>query len=169
MTEHKPSKTALKRRYRELQALGESLIRLDRADVDCLPVSEALKAAVQEAKRMRSHSALRRQKQLIGKLMRDVEPGPLEAALARRAAASNADKRVFADAERWRDRIVREGRAAVVAFEQAAGITSPELADLVDRLARAGSDKDLRTLRRQIFRTLHQTLLTALHNDRLPR
>lgn len=169
MTEHKPSKTALKHRYRELQTLGESLIRLDQTDIEDLPISETLKTAVSDAKRIRSRSALRRQKQLIGKLMQNVDRSLLEAALARRSAGPDAAKRAFADAERWRDRILREGKTAVDAFEQAAKSDTPELRNLVDRLKDAVSDKDIRRLRRQVFRSIHRTLLDALHNDRLPR
>lgn len=169
MTEHKPSKTALKQRYRELQTLGESLIRLDQADVEGLPIDETLKTAVGDAKRIRSRSALRRQKQRIGKLMQDVDRGLLEAALAQLSAGSDAAKRVFADAERWRDRMLREGGTAVDAFEQAAGSDTPELRHLLDRLRDAVSDKDTHSLRRQVFRSVHRTLLDALHSDRLPR
>ena len=169
MTERKPSKTKLKRRSRELQTLGESLIGLDAAQLERLPIGDALKEAIDKARRIRSHGALRRQKQLIGKLMRDVDPGPLEAALAELSAESDTAKHAFADAEHWRDRVLREGGTAVAAFEQATATASPELEHLVESLRHAVSDKDVRRLRRQVFRNIHRTLLDALHSDRLPR
>ena len=83
MTEPKPSKSARKREYLRLQKLGEELIKLRAADLDALPLDEELRDAVVEAKGIRSHSALRRQKQYIGKLMRRCDPEPLRAALAK--------------------------------------------------------------------------------------
>ena len=56
-----------------LQELGEQLIGLQDDLLDSLALDERLCAAILEARRMKSHEALRRQKQYIGKLMRDVD------------------------------------------------------------------------------------------------
>ena len=48
-----------------------------------MDLDEELLAAIQDARRIKSHGALRRQKQFIGKLMRGVDPGPVRAALER--------------------------------------------------------------------------------------
>ena len=81
MTELKPSKSARKREHLALQKLGEELITIRRSDLDSLPLDDALRDAVREAGEIKAHGALRRQKQYIGKLMRDIDPEPIRAGL----------------------------------------------------------------------------------------
>ena len=83
MTELKPSKSARKREYLALQKLGEELITLRACDLQALPLEEELLEAVLDARRIKAHGALRRQKQYIGKIMRHVDPEPITAALER--------------------------------------------------------------------------------------
>ncbi len=83
MTELKPSKSARKRNYLVLQKLGEELITIKKSDLDSLPLQDALLEAVREARAIRSHGALRRQKQYIGKLMRQIDPEPIREGLRR--------------------------------------------------------------------------------------
>ncbi|RZV37575.1 MAG: DUF615 domain-containing protein [Chromatiales bacterium] len=83
MDESKPSKSARKREYLALQKLGEELVTLRESELLSMPLDEDLLEAVQEARRIKAHGALRRQKQYIGKLMRHVDPEPINAALER--------------------------------------------------------------------------------------
>lgn len=83
MDDSKPSKSAKKREYLALQKLGEELIGLKESDLKQLELDVDLLEAVQEARTIKSHGALRRQKQYIGKLMRHVDPDPLREGLAR--------------------------------------------------------------------------------------
>ena len=83
MDESKPSKSARKREYLALQKLGEELVTLRESELLSIPLDGDLLEAVQEARRIKAHGALRRQKQYIGKLMRHVDPEPITAALER--------------------------------------------------------------------------------------
>ena len=83
MTELKPSKSARKREYLALQKLGEELITLKQTELDGLSLDEALLEAIMEARQIKAHGALRRQKQYIGKLMRHIDPEPLRAEMAK--------------------------------------------------------------------------------------
>ena len=84
MDETKPSKSARKRAYLALQKLGEELITLRETDLQTVPLDEDLLEAVIEARRLKKHGALRRQKQYIGKLMgRLDDPEPIREALER--------------------------------------------------------------------------------------
>ena len=80
MSELKPSKSARKREYLALQKLGEELISLKISDLEQLPLDEGLLEAVLQARQIKAHGALRRQKQYIGKLMRQVDPEPIQTA-----------------------------------------------------------------------------------------
>lgn len=79
----KPSKSARKREYLALQKLGEELLALREADLLDIELEEDLREAVLEARQIKSHGALRRQKQYIGKIMRRVDPEPIRTAIAR--------------------------------------------------------------------------------------
>lgn len=83
MTELKPSKSAKKREYLALQKLGEELITLRQNELDSLTLDDELREAVMEARQIKAHGALRRQKQYIGKLMRHIDAEPLRLELAR--------------------------------------------------------------------------------------
>lgn len=158
MTDAKPSKSARKREQSELQALGEQLALLPDDLLDSLDLDERLREAIEDLGRMRAHEAQRRQRQYIGKLMRDVDPEPIRALLDRLRADDRRQKRVFANAERWRDRIVATGHEALKDFESETGAPSPKLAALIGELDRAVSDRDERSIRRRIFRAIHDAL-----------
>lgn len=79
----KPSKSARKREFLALQELGEQLIALSEEQLGSIELDDRLREAVVAARAIKSHGALRRQKQYIGKLMRQVDPEPIRAALAR--------------------------------------------------------------------------------------
>jgi ribosome-associated protein len=72
-----PSKSQRKRDAHALQALGGQLIALSAAQLARLALPEALHEAVLAVQRIRSHGARTRQRQYLGKLMRQLEPGVL--------------------------------------------------------------------------------------------
>ena len=111
--------------------------------------------------------ALRRQKQLIGKLMRNVDAEPIRAALASVQARGAADKRLFAAAEQWRDRVVDEGDSAVTALREQTGCGCEELDTLVAELRRAMGDKARKTIKRRIFRVISAALVATTRDDRI--
>lgn len=75
------SKTEQKKAMERLQALGERLATLNLGQLKKMPVSETLFGALQELRRLKAHEAVRRQKQYIGKLMRDEDEEALLNAL----------------------------------------------------------------------------------------
>ena len=77
--------------------------------IERLDVSEKLKDAVAEAKRITNFEGKRRQMQYIGKLMRRVDPAVLEtmrAALVEQNSGSAHDNLVLHLSETWRDRLL---------------------------------------------------------------
>lgn len=165
MTESKPSKSERKRAETERQHLGEQLIGLQDELLDSLSLDDRLYDAIHDARRMKSREAQRRQRQYIGKLMRDVDPDPIVALLARLKADDRRQKRVFANAERWRDQLVNQGQEALQAFDAETGQPSTEISVLLAELEQAGSDREEATLRRKLFRSIHATL-AACSTDR---
>lgn len=88
-----PSKSMRKREAQALQKLGERLIGLRDEHLRGLPLPETLLDAILEARRLKSLPALARQRQYIGKLMRDIDVEPLQQALDAILDTHNAQAR----------------------------------------------------------------------------
>ncbi len=105
------SRTDLKKESLELQKLGEDLLTL-RADLMAkLDLSEKLKDAVIEAKRITNFEGKRRQMQFIGKLMRLLDPaalGSIREALTEQHSGSAAETLALHLSQTWRDRLIAE-------------------------------------------------------------
>jgi ribosome-associated protein len=82
VTDLKPSKSARKREFLALQKLGEDLVGVKEADLRKMDLDTDLLEAVLDAQKIKSRGALRRQKQYIGKIMRQVDAEPIRKALA---------------------------------------------------------------------------------------
>ena len=108
-----PSKSMRKREAASAQDLGTRLIALKESELVALDLPETLLDAIMLAKRITSRGGLARQRQYIGKLMRDLDPAPIEAALSveSRATAQDAEKHKCVEA--WRARLLTEGPAAL--------------------------------------------------------
>jgi len=108
----RPSKSQLKRDMAALQALGVELLSLPDKRVAALNLPEALMDALAEARRIKgAHEGKRRQLQLIGKLMRHVDPAPIREAVAEFKLGRAQDSLQLHQAERWRVRLVEEDSA----------------------------------------------------------
>lgn len=159
MADSKPSKSERKREQRDLQALGEQLALLPDDVRRGLPLGERLQDALDDLRRMQSREAIRRQKQFIGRLMRGVDAAPIREFIAARRASERDEKRLFARAERWRDRLALERHDALAAFESEIGRRSAGVARLLEELATARDERSERRLRRELFREIHATLV----------
>ncbi|NDP37270.1 MAG: DUF615 domain-containing protein [Rhodoferax sp.] len=124
------SRTDLKRESLELQKVGEDLLTL-RADLMArLDLSEKLKDAVVEAKRITNFEGKRRQMQYIGKMMRRLDPATLETVrttLHEQDNGSAQDNLVLHLAETWRDRLVADEDAFGEWINQYPGTDSQQL------------------------------------------
>ena len=72
------SKSERKRQMHALQTLGEALVVLPDEQLRRMPLPEQLQDAVMEARRIHSHGARKRQLQYIGKIMRGIDPQPIQ-------------------------------------------------------------------------------------------
>lgn len=105
------SKTQQKRAMLELQALGVALVDLPHVQLAAMKLPESLAVAVAAARGMTKHGARRRQLQLIGKLMRTIDPDPIReqlAALRGQSAQATAQHRRLED---WRARLLDDDDA----------------------------------------------------------
>jgi ribosome-associated protein len=103
-----PSKTKIKKQMLELQDLGKTLTGLPKEKLLELNLPENLLEAIIEYKRMTKFGALNRQLQYIGRLMRDVEPAPIQAKLDAWNGVSRQHTAWLHQIEHWRDRLLEQ-------------------------------------------------------------
>ena len=107
------SKTQRKRECDALQELGEQLISLKSEELEQFDLPDSLASAIQEAKKIHKHGALKRQRQYIGKLMRDVDADSISQQLNKVRHKDDLHNAQFKRIEKWRDRILSEGDKAI--------------------------------------------------------
>lgn len=105
----RPSKSAKKREVEALQELGAKLVELSSDQIKKIEMPEELRAALKEAHRLAPRTeGMRRHLQFIGRIMRKVDPEPLQAALDRIAGLSAAENARMHQRERLRDRFIAD-------------------------------------------------------------
>ena len=109
----KKSRTRKRNEDRALQALGEELTALSSKQLEQIPLEEKLHEAVMIARKTKSHGAKRRQMQYIGRLMRDVNPEPIENALNNIRIGDSRKALAFKKIEKWRDEI-QDGNPRII-------------------------------------------------------
>ena len=105
------SKSARKRRDREIRETGVALAALTDAQLETIPLDDALKDAVLAYRRIQSHEARRRHAHYIGRLMRRADLDPIEEALAAIERKTAATVYAHHRLETWRERLVADDRA----------------------------------------------------------
>lgn len=105
------SKTKLKAEADAQQALGVRLSELSKDKLSKLNLPEALLIAVLDTKKITANGAIRRHRQYLGRLMRDIDTAPIVEQLARWDGKHTAENAYFHGLERWRDRLISDANA----------------------------------------------------------
>lgn len=160
--DERPSKSARKRDAVAAQDLGTRLIALKESDLSALNLPERLFDAIMLAKRITARGGLARQRQYIGKLMRDIDPVPLEAALDASSRGARIDAERHKRTETWRARLLAEGPKALdELLEWCPAADRRSLQVLVDKATGTRVDSGTReAASRELFRSL-RTLFEA--------
>jgi ribosome-associated protein len=108
-----PSKSQLKRDAHALQQLGTALLEIPEQDWLKLKLPEVLITALKDAKRTPSHGARKRQLQFIGKLMRGIDPEPVQRHFEQLRLSSRQQAQRQHAWEDWRDRMIAQGDSAI--------------------------------------------------------
>ena len=105
------SKTQMKKQMNDLQALGMELTKLSSDTLKKIGLDEELFEAIATYKKITSNSALKRQAQFIGRLMRDTDPAPIEAYLAKLRGDNVAHNAFLQRVEQARTRLLADDGA----------------------------------------------------------
>jgi len=100
------SKTQRKKEANSLQDIGRKLVELSDEQLKGIELPIELYDAVLCAKTIRSRSALRRQMQFIGALMRRFDPTPVQEALHNIERGISRETARFKEIEKWRDELI---------------------------------------------------------------
>ncbi len=103
----RPSKSELKRRVEALQKAGEALIQLTPAQLEKMSLPDELHRAVLEGQKLSNKRvALKRQRQYIGRLMREIDAEPIVQAVNDLQTKHHAETSRFHEIEYWRDALL---------------------------------------------------------------
>lgn len=160
-----PSKSSLKREMTALQKLGEALTELSPDRLKKIDMPERLRDALQDAQRFTQHGAHRRQMQLIGKIMREIDAAPLQAALDEingvSAAATIRQQRL----ERLRTQLMEDEAVCTGIARDYPGADIQQLRQLRrNALKEAEQNKPPRAYR-ELFRVLREIVGKATEGD----
>lgn len=112
------SKTEMKNDMEELQKLGEELVVLRPSALDKFPLTDDLREAINDAQRFKNE-AKRRQLQYIGKLMRNLDPEPIQAALDKFRNKHSQATAELHKIEQLRDKLIEQGDSVLNEILQA--------------------------------------------------
>ena len=156
-----PSRSQKKREVEALQDLGAQLVELPAAQFKRMELPDELRVAVAACRKITQNGALRRQKQFIGKLMRSLDPVPIQAQLDAFNGVNVAETARLHQAERWRDKLLA-GNDAVTAFVNDYPATD---ATRLRQLIRAAHDETAKNKPprafREMFQLIRDTMLQA--------
>lgn len=135
------SKTRRKRQMRDLQDMGAALVKLSPELLARLDLPERLRDAVVACRDITKHEGRRRQIQYIGRIMRNVEAGPIAEQLARLDAPTQRHTALFHLAEKWRKELMDDADAVARFVEEFPGADPIRLRSLIEA-ARAEVDAE---------------------------
>lgn len=108
-----PSKSQRKRDMLALQKLGERLTRLSPATLAGMNLPDGLREAVEEARKIHQHGALKRQLQYIGRIMRNVDADGIRSRLETLESADHKEVERHHRLEQLRQQLIDGGDRAI--------------------------------------------------------
>jgi ribosome-associated protein len=156
--EHRASKSARKREAESLQELGVQLAALPGCELEELNLPDNLSTALRDLRRLPTRGAQLRQRQYIGKLMRNIDPEPLLAKLKERKQRHDVEVRHFQRLESWRDRLLKEPDAVGQLLEEFPGADRGELSRLLEKAERERVEQRSPSAARELFDFLRRLL-----------
>ena len=154
----RPSKSRRKRAMHALQEIGAQLVALNAEQLAAVELPEALREAVIEAQRIRNFEGRRRQMQYIGKLMREVDPAPIEAKLAHWHGQASADTALQRAAERWREQLLEDETAFAAFADEYPRSDLQRLRSLIASVARDQAAGRAPRNYRELFRAIRRAI-----------
>ncbi|VAW58013.1 hypothetical protein MNBD_GAMMA11-2459 [hydrothermal vent metagenome] len=163
------SKTQRKKDCDDVLHLGERLLGLSKEDLSQIQMEDTLMHAIEEAQRMKSHGALKRQKHYIAKIMRTMDTEGLTRQLQRTLHKHDIHNARFKRMEKWRDAMLEGGDKSINAFiEQYPHGERNHLRQLVRNAKKEAQANKPPTAYRQIFKYIREIADQTDDADQVP-
>ncbi len=154
------SKSQRKRDAEAAQKLGKDILELSHDDQKSIDLPESLSNALDEARRIKKNSALKRQLQYIGKLMRTIDLEPIQEQYIKLTNHYDKDIKILHNLENWRDRLLKEGDKALEdLLNEAPNADRQHLRQLIRQSAKEAQLKKPPKSAREIFKYLKTLFL----------
>lgn len=115
MNEEPKSKTQRKHDHRALLTLAQTLVGLPDSQLERVPLDEAAREGVVDARGM-ARRARQRQLRYLARLLGERDPAPIRDAVAACQRTTHQATARFHRVERWRERLLAEGDPALEAL-----------------------------------------------------
>lgn len=143
------------------QALGDAIIALSaphfEALITKLDLPDKLCDTLVACRSVKAHEGRRRQLQFMGKLMRDVDPAPIQQMLAEFKRGGDVAAKQTQNVERWRERLLAEGDVALKELLQLyPNANAARLKSLIANARKESADQQAPRAARTLFKVLRE-------------
>jgi len=159
------SKTQRKKMCDGILELGEKMILLNQDELSQITMDDELRNAINEAQRIKSNSALKRQKHYIAKVMRGLNDETLASQVERILHKHDIYNADFKRMEKWRDNIIEQGDKGINDFiEQHPQADRHHLRQLARNVAKEQKNNKPSVAYRQIFKYIREVIDQGAEN-----
>jgi ribosome-associated protein len=160
-----PSKTKLKAEADAQQALGVRLTELPKDRLLKLNLPDDVTQAILDTKKITANGAIRRHRQYLGRLMREIDTAPITEQLARWDGKHTAENAYFHGLERWRDRLITDNNALSEFIALHPSTDSQQLRTLIRNAQKELASNKPPKSSREIFKVLRDITSAAQSGD----
>ncbi|NEX19600.1 DUF615 domain-containing protein [Thiorhodococcus mannitoliphagus] len=153
-----PSKSQIKRDRHALQALAERMVGMPRHELERLNLSEATWVAIDETPRIKDLRARKRHWKRIANLLEREDMHAVHVLVDQADAREREDAARHHALERWRERLIAEGDAAVTEFVDACPKVDRQQLRTLVRQAKKDTERGKPDAPRKLFRFLREAM-----------
>lgn len=151
------SKSQKKRDSEAQQKISDKLLKLKPEELALIDLPAELEDALREAHRINSNSALKRQRQYLGKIMRSCDSKKIENQLNTIIHRNDTNTARFKKIERWRDRLLDNDKAVLgEIIQQHPELDRHHVHNLVRQAEREASSNKPPVASRKLFKYLRE-------------
>ena len=151
------SKSQRKRDCEAQQKISDRLLKLPIDQLAQIDLPDELEQALMEAHRIRSNSALKRQRQYLGKIMRNVDSAKIKNQLDAVIHKNDTNTARFKKLERWRDRLIENDKEVLgEIIRELPDLDRHHVHNLVRQAAKEASADKPPTASRKLFKYLRE-------------
>ena len=158
------SKSQRKRDCHALQKISDRLLQLKPEQLALIDLPAELEDAIRDALHIRSNSALKRQRQYLGKIMRSCDSDSIEQQLNRVIHKNDTNTAHFRKIEKWRDRLINNDNEVLgEIIRELPDLDRHHIHNLVRQAAKEASANKPPAASRKLFKYLRE--MTEAHGD----